>query len=114
MFSAAVLAHFVVAVSPGMIARATFLILPWHRAIRVAEPVANIAVCAVTAGHRPPAAAVLQGIIPARLKLRRHHPVRVALAVPLIEIVAVAAWRRTAVTAVADFLGQRDGFVQRV
>src|SRR6266545_5468272 len=102
----AALSHFVVAVSSIVIARAAFLILPWHRACRVAEPVANIAVGAVTAWHRPPAAAVLQGIIPARLKPRRHHPVRVALAVALIEIVAVTARRRMAVTAVPDFLGQ--------
>src|SRR5258705_3798567 len=124
MFSVAALAHFEVAVSPIVIAGAAFLILPWHRPIRVAEPVANIAVCAVTAWDRPPATAILQGIIPARLKPRRHRPVRVALVVPLIEIVAVAARRRTAVTAVPafldqDFLGQGfldqgRAFVQRM
>src|SRR5205807_3120966 len=113
-FSVAALSHFEVAVSSIVITRAAFLILPRHRARRVAEPVANIAVRAVTAWYRPPAAAVLQGIVAARLKLRRHHPVRVALAVPLIEIVAVAARRRMAVTAVPDFLGQGDAFVQRV
>jgi hypothetical protein len=114
IFSVAALSHFVVAVSSIVIARAAFLILPWHRAVRVAEPVANIAVCAVTAWHRPPAAAVLQGIIAARLKLRRHRPVRVALAVPLIEIVAVAARRRMAVTAGPDFVDQGRAFVQRL
>jgi hypothetical protein len=97
-----------------VIALAAFLILPRYRAIRVAEPIANIAVSAVTAWDRPPAAAILQGIIPARLKLRRHRSVRVALVVPLIEIVAVAARRRTAVTAVPYFLDQGDAFVQRV
>ena len=117
--SVAALSHFVVAVSSIVIAPAAFLIRPWHRASSVAEPVANIAVCAMTAWYRPPAAAVLEGIIPARLKPRRHRSVRVALAVPLIEIVAVAARRRMAVPAVADFLGQdflgqRDAFVQRV
>jgi len=119
MLHVAALSHFVVAVSSVVIARAACLILPWHRAVRVAEPVANIDVGAVTAWYRPPAAAVLEGIIPARLKPRRYHPVPVALAVPLIEIVAVAARRRMAVTAVADFLGQdfldrEDAFVQRV
>ncbi|MCK1517356.1 hypothetical protein IVB22_33610 [Bradyrhizobium sp. 190] len=119
MFSVAVLSHFIVAVSSIVIAWAACLILPWHRTSSVAEPVANIDVCAVTAWYRPPAAAVFQGIIPARLKPRRHHPVRVALAVTIIEIVAVAAWRRMAVTAVADFmgqdsLGQGDAFVQRL
>src|SRR5438445_7849573 len=119
MFSAAALSHFEGAVSSIVIARAAFLILPWHRARRVAEPVANIDVCAVTAWDRPPAAAILQGIIPARLKPRRHRPVRVALAVPLIEIVAVAARRRLAMTAVPDFLGQDfldqgRAFVQRM
>src|SRR3954454_15141974 len=64
MFSIAALSHFEVAVSSIVIARAAFLILPRHRAIRVAEPIANIAVCAVTAWDRPPAAAILQGIIP--------------------------------------------------
>src|SRR5258708_19061236 len=103
MFSAAALAHFVVAISSIVIARTAFLILPWHRARRVAEPIANIAVCAMTAWYRAPAAAVLQGIIPARLKPRRHRPVRVALAVPLIEIVTVAARRRLAVTAGTGF-----------
>src|SRR4030095_5937387 len=73
-FSVDALAHFVVAVSPGVIAGAALLILPRHRARRVAEPVANIDVCAVAAWYRPPAAAVLQGIIPARFKLRRRHP----------------------------------------
>jgi len=102
----AVLSHFVIALSPIVIAGAAFLILPWHRACGVAEPIANIAVGAVTARHRPPAAAVLQGIIPARLKLWRHRTVRVAFAVPFIEIVAVTAWRRMAVTAVADLLHQ--------
>ena len=106
MFRVVALSHFVVAVSSVVIARAAFLIRPWHRAVRVAEPVANIAVGAMVAWYRPPAAAVLQGIIPARLKPRRHHPVRVALAVALIEIVAVAACRRMAMTAVPDFLGQ--------
>jgi hypothetical protein len=114
MFSIAALSHFEVAVSSIVIARAAFLILPRHRAIRVAEPIANIAVCAVTAWDRPPAAAILQGVIPARLKLRRHCSVRVALVVPLIEIVAVAARGRTAVTAVPYFLDQGDAFVQRV
>jgi hypothetical protein len=109
MFSVAALSHFEVAVSSIVITRAAFLILPWHRASSVAEPVANIAVCAVTAWYRPPAAAVLQGIIAARLKPRRHHPVRVALAVPLIEIVAVAARRRMAL-AVPDFLDQGGCF----
>jgi hypothetical protein len=93
MFSIAALSHFEVAVSSIVIAGAAFLILPRHRSVRVAEPIANIAVGAVTARYRPPAAAVLQGIIPARLKPRWHRAVRVALEVPLIEIVAVAAWR---------------------
>src|SRR5215212_824539 len=120
----AALAHFIVAVSSIVIARAAVLIRPWHRARGVAKPIANIAVGAVTAWHRPPAATVLQGIIPARLKSRRHRPVRVALAVALIEIVAVAARRRMAMTAVPDFLGQcflgqdflnrGDAFVQGV
>ena len=110
MFRVAALSHFVVAVSSVVIARAAFLIRPRHRARRVAEPIANIAVGAVTAWYRPPAAAVLQGIIPARLKPRRHHPVPVALAVPLIEIVAVAARRRMAVTAVAGFPGPEGCF----
>ena len=124
MSGVAALSHFVVAVASRVIARAAVLIRPWHRARRVAEPIANIAVGAVAARHRSPAAAVLQGIIPARLKPRRHRPVRVALAVALIEIVAVAARRRMAVTAVPDFLGQYflgqdfldrgDAFVQRV
>jgi hypothetical protein len=124
IFSAAALSHFEVAVSSIVITRAAFLILPWHRPVRVAEPIANIAVGAVTAWYRPPAAAVLQGIIPTRLKPRRHRAVRVALAVPLIEIVAVSARRRMAVTTVPDFLGedsmgqdslgQRDAFVQRM
>jgi hypothetical protein len=114
MFSVAALSHFEVAVSSIVIAPAAFLILPWYRARRVAEPIANIDVCAVTAWDRPPAAAVLKGIIAARLKLRRHHPVRVALAVSLIDIVAVAARRWMAVTAVPDFLRQGDAFVHRV
>jgi hypothetical protein len=119
MFSAAALSHFEVAVSSIVIARAAFLILPRHRSVRVAEPIANIAVGAVTAWYRPPAATVLQGIIPARLKPRRHRAVRVALAVPLIEIVAVSARRRMAVTSVPDLLGQeslgqQDTFVQRM
>ena len=114
MFSIAALSHFEVAVSSIVIALAAFLILPRYRAIRVAEPIANIAVCAVAAWDRPPAAAVLQGIIPARLKPRRHCAVRIALVVPLIEIVAVASRRRTAVTAVPYFLDQGDAFVQRV
>jgi hypothetical protein len=106
IFSALALSHFEVAVSSIVITLAAFLILPRHRAIRVAEPIANIAVGAVTAWHRPPAAAVLQGIIAARLKPRRHRAVRVALVVPLIEIVAVAARRRMAATSVPNFLDQ--------
>src|SRR3954447_13538708 len=106
MFRSAALSHFEVAVSSIVIAGAAFLILQWHRSVRVAEPVANIDVSAVTAWDRPPSAAILQGVITARLKPRRHRSVRVALAVPLIEIVTVAARRWPAVTAVADFLGQ--------
>ena len=106
MLGVAALSHFEVAVSSIMIARTAFLILQWHRARRVAEPIANIAVGTMTAGYWPTAAAIFQGIIPARLKPRRHRSVRVALVVPLIEIVAVAARRRMAVTAVPDFLGQ--------
>jgi hypothetical protein len=88
-----------------VIALAAFLKPPWHRARRITEPIANIDVRAMTALYRLSAAAVLQRVIPARLKLRRNHPVRVAHAVPLIEVVAVAARRRMAVTAVLDFLG---------
>ncbi|ANW02074.1 hypothetical protein LMTR13_19775 [Bradyrhizobium icense] len=89
-----------------MIARAAGLVLPWHRARRIAEPIADIDVRAMAARYRPSAAAILQGVIPARLKPRRHRSVRVALAVPLIEVVAVAARRWMAATAVPDFLGQ--------
>ena len=109
---ASLLPHFVIAVSSDVVARAAFLIRPRDRARGIAEPVANIAVGATTAGYWPPATAILQRIIPSRLILERHPSVRVAQAVPLIEIVAVAARRRTAVTAVADFLDQRIACVQ--
>jgi hypothetical protein len=49
MFSIAALSHFKVAVSSIVMALAAFLILPRYRAIRVAEPIANIAVSAVAA-----------------------------------------------------------------
>jgi hypothetical protein len=112
--SVTALPHLVIAVSPVVITFAARLILPWHRAGPIAEPVANIAVCAMVAWDGSLAAAILQRIVPARLIARRHHPVRVALAVALIEIVAVAAWRRAAVTPVTDFLGWGDAYVVRV
>ena len=80
----------------------------------VTEFIANIDVGAMAAWHRSSAAAVLQGIIPARLELRRHHSVRVAHAVPAIDIVAVAARRRATVTAVLDFLNWKIAIVQCV
>ena len=108
------LPHLVVAVSTVVIALAALLKPPRHCAVRITEPIANIGVGAMTAWYRSSAAAVLQRVIPARLELWGHHPVRVAHAVPAIDIVAVAARRRAAVTTVLDFLNWRIAIVQHV
>jgi hypothetical protein len=108
------LPHLVVAVSTVVIALAALLKAPRHCACRITELIASIDVGAMAAWDGPSTAAVLQRIIPARLELRRHHPVRVAYAVPAIDIVAVAARRRAAVAMVLDFLDWGIAFVQRV
>jgi hypothetical protein len=54
MFSIAALSHFEVAVSSIVIALAAFLILPRYRAIRVAEPIANIAAAPYRMGPAGP------------------------------------------------------------
>lgn len=107
------LSHFVVAVASIVIAWTAILILSWHAARRIAEPVADIEVGAVTAWYWPAAAAIFQRKIATRLKLRRYRAVWVAFAVPLIEIVTMAARRRTALAAVTDFLDERGAAVQR-
>src|SRR6476469_902442 len=86
---------------------------PRHRAGRIAKPVAHIEVRTGAAWHRLPAAAVLQGIVAARLKLRRHLAVAVAQAIPLIKIVAVAARRRMTVTPVSKLMEQRTCGLRR-
>jgi hypothetical protein len=96
-----------------MIALPACLKLPWHRSIRITEPIANIDIRAVTARYRSPAASVFQRIIPARLKARWDHSVAIAPAITLIEIVAVAAWRRMAGAAVPNLLSEGTAFVQR-
>ena len=93
---------------------AALLKAPRHCAVRITEPIANIGVGAMTAWYRSSAAAVLHRVIPARLELWGHHPVRVAHAVPAIDVVAVTTRQRTAVTAVLDFLNWKIAIVQCV
>jgi hypothetical protein len=58
-------------------------------------------------------AAVPQRVIPARLKLRRDHSVRVTHSVPRIEVVTVAARRRMPVAPVSGLMEQGVVVVRR-